>query len=55
MRDLNKLTRVPRSSQLERGVSINAAGQILVDDFYDEHGPWLLTPGASAWRAIDRR
>jgi probable HAF family extracellular repeat protein len=55
MHDLNKLTRAPRGSRLDRGVVINAAGQILANDNYDEHGPWLLTPSASAWRRIDAR
>lgn len=55
MFDLNKLTRVPFAGLLEKAVAINAKGQILADDFYDEHGPWLLTPAGAGLAEVDRR
>jgi hypothetical protein len=55
MHDLNGLTHVSQVDRLESAVAINARGQILTNDFYDEHGPWLLTPSAASWRVIDGR
>lgn len=54
MLNLNDLASIPDGGDLIEAVAIDAKGEILANDYYDEQGPWMLTARKATWTAIDR-